>query len=88
MANINNQFGSGDGYMKKMDAGLSGAISTWWNGLSKEEILDYLRDQPQVTADSLREMLANMNCALAFGVTFSTTTKGAITDFYTDETNQ
>lgn len=75
---------NGGGYAPKMDAYLSKAIEEWWKGLSKEELLDYLREQPTVTADNLRNMLANENCKLSFGVAFSAATHQSITDFYRD----
>lgn len=79
---IENGINNSGGYAPKMDNSLSDAIKNWWCSLSKNEILDYLRDQPDVTADALRNMLSNENCALAFGVQFSASTMDAVTDFY------
>lgn len=75
---------NGGGYAPKMDTAVTKAISDWWNNLSKEELLAYLAEQPQVTADNIRNMLANEDCTLAFGMTFSAATCQAVTDFYSD----
>ena len=75
---------NGGGYAPKMDSYLTKAIEEWWKGLTKDEILDYLREQPTVTADILRNMLANENCKLSFGVSFSAATHQSVTDFYRD----
>lgn len=76
---------NGGGYAPKMDTATTKAISDWWNNLSKAELLEYLAEQPAVTADNIRNMLANENCTLAFGITFSAATMQAVTDFYTKE---
>lgn len=76
---------NGGGYAPKMDAVLTKAVEEWWNGLTKDELLEYLREQPNVTADNLRNMLANENCKLAFGISFSAATLQSVTDFYRDE---
>lgn len=69
------------GYIPKMDNALATAINDWWINLTKEELLGYIKDQPDVTADVIRNMLANENCVLSFGVAFSAATKAAVTDF-------
>lgn len=69
------------GYAPKMDDVVSKAVKEWWQGLSKDEILAYLADQPTVTADTLREMMAGTDCVLAFGIRFSTSSNQADTDF-------
>lgn len=73
---------NGDGYAPKMDQGLTDAVSKWWSGLTKEELLQYLGEQPSVTADDLRRMLANENVTLAFGIHFATSNQSAVTDFH------
>jgi len=70
-------------YASKMDACMTKSMSEWFNGLSKEELLDYLAGQPAVTADTIREMLSTMNCVLAFDIRFSTASGEAVTDFHT-----
>lgn len=68
-------------YATKMDDAATAAIKSWWEGLTKEELLSYLLDQPTITADNIRSMLANEECKLEFGMAFSTATMNAITAF-------
>lgn len=72
-------------YATKLDKGFTQAVEAWWNGLSKHEVLTYLDEQPTITADQIREMLANENCTLSFGVQFSVASKEAYTDFQQDK---
>lgn len=77
---INND---GSGYAHKMDNAVTNAMQNWWKSLSKEELLAYLADQPNVTADNIRDMIRNMNSVLAFDIRFSTASEDAVTDFHT-----
>ena len=70
-------------YAQKLDEQISESIKAWWTGLSKEEILEYLAGQPSVTADTLRDMISNMNSVLAFDVRFSSNALEAAVDFHT-----
>lgn len=78
-----NEVNNGTNYASKMDNIATRAIKEWWMGLTKEEILAYLAEQPSITADALRDMLSNMNCVLAFDIRFSASTNDAVTDFHT-----
>lgn len=78
MENLNN----GTSYGPKMDNCVSQAIKEWWKGLSKDEILAYLGEQPDVTADALREMLGGTNAILAFDVRFSASANEAVVNFH------
>lgn len=69
-------------YASKMDDAVSQAISNWWNGLTKEEILAYLADQPTITADTLRQLVANNNSVMAFDIRFMSANGMAQTDFH------
>lgn len=82
--NDNVVLANNSGYAPKMDKTFTSAVKSWWESLTKEELLDYLRDQPAMTADVIRNMLANEQCVLAFGVKFSTSSQDAITDFCND----
>lgn len=73
---------NGAGYAPKMDKTLTDAVSGWWNGLSKEELLTYILNQPDISADHIRHMLANEDCTLEFGIKFSAATCDAVTDFH------
>lgn len=57
-------------YESKLDQVLQQGMREWWNSLSKEELLTYIMEQPQITADFIRQMLSNENCLMGFGVKF------------------
>ena len=59
------------GFQEKLNEQLRGAMSNWWNNMSKEEILEYLASQEQVTADYLRTMLANEGIVIQLGTAFT-----------------
>ena len=69
-------------YADKMNEAMTQAVMNWWKGLSKEEILCYIAEQPTITADHLRTMMANSEATLAFDIKFSTSSKVAATDFH------
>ena len=68
-------------YTSKINANLTQALTSWWNNLSKEEILEYLKNQPSVTADSLRKLFADTNTQLVFSTSFETNSSSASADF-------
>ncbi len=72
-------------YTKKMDEMMTEATAKWWDSLTKEEILAYLQDSPEITADVLRMMLSNEQAALSIGSTFDTVTKRATSSFFSAE---
>lgn len=72
----------GGSYASKMDNVLTQAVRGWWEGLSKEELLSYLAEQPTISADNIRAMIGNMNCVLAFDVRYSSASGDAATDFH------
>lgn len=72
-------------YDSKMNQVLTEAITSWWSGLSKEELLQYLQEQPAVTADMLRSMLANEQVTMGLGVQFSVNNLCATADFHNAE---
>ena len=72
-----------NGYAEKMNAIASEALTTWWENLTKEDILSYLADQPTITADVLRELIRNSDSVLAFDIRFSSEQNTAFTDFHT-----
>ena len=83
--NTQNGFQNSGGYAAKLDQIAAAAYKSWWEGLTKEEILDYLRDQPQVTADNIRNMLANENCVISIGMAFDVSTHEAVADFHNNK---
>ena len=71
-------------YAEKMNALATKAMQDWWNNLSKEQLLQYLADQPNLTADNIRQMLSSMNTVLAFDIKLSLNTMEAKTDFHSN----
>ena len=77
----NSTFENSGGYGPKIDRVITEAVKGWWNNLSKDELLQFIKEQPSITADNIRNMMANENSNLIFGVTFSTATEDACADF-------
>lgn len=73
---------SNSGYAVKMDDMVTKTIHEWWSNLSKEELLEYIAEQPTMTADVIRNMMANMNCVMAFDIRYATASSEAVTDFH------
>lgn len=73
----------GEGYIDKMDQSLRTMVNQWWENLTKEEILTYLLQQPSITADDLRKMLANEQCLLSFEVKYAVAKGDATANFHT-----
>lgn len=71
-------------YTNKINEQLTQALSNWWNNLTKEEILAYLANQPTVTADSLRSLLAETDTNLVFVTNFMAKDVKASVDFNED----
>lgn len=72
-------------YESKLNQAVSATMREWWDGLSKEDLLTYMAEQPQITADFIRQMLANENCVLGIGMMFSVTAKEARSNFHADQ---
>lgn len=72
-------------YSQKLNEALTAQLTAWWEGLSKEELLAYLAEQEDLTADGIREMLAAVNVNLDFGVDFSLANKTATVDMTAEE---
>ena len=68
-------------YSQKLDAALTRATSEWFTDLSKAELLQFMSDRPQITADVIRGMLASHHVVLGFGVQFESETKDATAQF-------
>ena len=71
----------GAGYAEKLDKVLTSGVTNWYNNLSKQELLDFMKDRPDITADAIRSMMANSNIALGFATQFNTVTKSATSQF-------
>lgn len=84
---FNQNYDKVSGYGQKMDAILSKAFDEWWMSLTKDEILDYLRSQPTITAESLRAMLKNEKATLLVDTSFSLVDNSVKADFHTEIDN-
>lgn len=70
-------------YTTPINAMLRETMNQWWENLTKEQILAYLAEQPDITADHLRQILANEDFVMSFGVSFATSSHHAEVDFRT-----
>lgn len=73
----------GSNYSDKMNELMSATINEWWEGLSKDDLLDYIAGQPTLTADVLRTIFNNSGSILAFDMRFDSATGKAVVDFHT-----
>ncbi len=76
-----------ESYAKKMNEAMTQAANNWWNSLTKEELLAYLQDSPEITADVLRTMLRNEQATLSIGSSFNTVTRTASASFFNAQNN-
>lgn len=75
----------GSQYADKMDNMLKETVTQWWDGLSKEELLAYIAEQPSITADHIRTMFANEQVKLKFEVNFLVAAREASADFHSTQ---
>lgn len=68
-------------YQEKLDNRLTEVMDAWWLGLSKEELLEFMADLEDVTADSLRGILTEVDCTIAFRQAYSLTAKASTASF-------
>ena len=73
--------GNGSTYASKLDESMKQATSKWFDGLTKVELLQFLQDRPDISADDLRGMLRRENVTLGFGVQFTVADGNAAADF-------
>lgn len=59
------------GFQDVLTEQVNDAVKSVWDNLTKEQILEYLAGQEQVTADYLRTMLKNEGIQMQFGVTYN-----------------
>lgn len=71
----------GTSYVDKLNGELTKAFKQWWESLSKEELLTYLLHQDSISADNIRDMLADENCAIQLITNFKAKEKQATADF-------
>lgn len=80
MADIN-----GTSYAPKLDKTMQEAMNGWFSKLSKAEILQFLMDRDDITADALRDMLKHEQVVLGFGLQYSVAEDKAVADFGANE---
>ena len=80
MSNLNTE-PSNENYQQRLDRQVSTLIDEWWNGLSKGDLLEFIRDNKAITADMLRSLFREQNVVIYSDLTFSTNTNKAQVDF-------
>lgn len=68
-------------YLQKLNAALTEVQSNWWNSLSKEELLDFIRDNEHITADLLRSIFATQELVIVGKTSFNTDSAETAIDF-------
>lgn len=76
MANEN-----GSSYAPKLDESLKQAVGQWFDKLSKAELLQFLHDREDLTADMIRDMLRHEQVVLGFGLQYFVNDNKAQADF-------
>ena len=69
-----------EAFQEKLNKQVNDALDQWWNSMSKDELLDYIKSQPQIDADYLRTMLKNEGIQIQFGTTYNAAEKTASTE--------
>lgn len=72
---------TGVNYASKLDDIITQSATKWFDSLSKQELLQFLNDRDDITADALREMLKHENAVLGFGIQFDVANGKASADF-------
>lgn len=76
---------NGTTYAAKLDKAMQESMQGWFSKLSKPEILQFLMDREDITADVLREMLKHEKVVLGFGLQYSVAEDKAKADFGASE---
>lgn len=74
---------NGTTYAPKLDKAMQEAMQSWFNKLSKPELLQFLLDREDLTADMIRDMLRHEKVVLGFGLQYDVTSDKAAADFGT-----
>lgn len=77
----NNNMTSNENYQQRLDRQVSNLIDAWWNGLSKDDLLEFIRDNKAITADMLRALFREQSVVIYSDLTFSTASNKAQVDF-------
>lgn len=76
---------NGTSYAPKLDKAMQEATNGWFYKLSKAELLQFLMDREDITADKIREMLKHEKVVLGFGLQYSVAEDKAVADFGVSE---
>lgn len=76
MADVN-----GTTYAPKLDKAMQDATQTWFDKMTKPELLQFIMDREDVTADMIRDMLKHEKVVLGFGVQYAVAEGKAQADF-------
>lgn len=68
-------------YNYLLEETLRKGLGEWFQNLSKEQLLKFLADRKDITADTIRKMMANSSMALLFGTSYDTASGDAAADF-------
>ena len=77
---------TGSSYTAKLDESMKKATETWFKNLSKVELLQFMQDRPDLTADAIRGMLEREHVVFGFGIQYDVANNTAVADF--GETDQ
>ncbi len=74
-------------YISRLNNSLSSVITEWWKGLSKEELLEYIRSMPDITADAIRQLFEQSDITINIGTAFMTAQSTAEADLFNNDNN-
>ena len=61
-----------DNYRNRLNQLITETTNKWFDSLSKEDLLDLIRETESITADFLKTLFRNENVVILGGYTFST----------------
>ena len=86
--NNNNVSTSNENYQERLDRQVSSLLADWWNGLTKQDLLEFIRDNKSITADMLRSLFKEQGVVICSGLAYSTETNKAQIDFNGESFNE
>lgn len=72
---------TGSTYTAKLDEAMKQATESWFKGLTKTELLQFIQDRPDLSADDIRGMLEREGVVLGFGIQYDVAANTALADF-------
>ena len=74
-------------YRERLNALITKTTNDWFNSMSKEDLLDFLRETETITADFLRTILRNEGVVIMGGYSFATAEERSTVNFNGDPNN-